>query len=107
MDVHDRSTPRALVHPVSGNCQFGLRADGDSFVFFARGVDRVSRLQPFDDTTFEGGRQCWMGMMERLLRSIVAHGGSGRLRGTRGEVFSRRCDWHGDIQDLLSPRFQV
>jgi len=68
-------SPRADAHPVSGHREFGVRRDGEAWVFYTRGADR-STHGIGETLVFAGADHLWRSLQSRLTEWINANGGS-------------------------------
>lgn len=78
-------------HPVSGNRQFGIKRDGNTWVFYTRGSDRATGLPYYlgSNTIFTNADQLW----QSLQRSITNFVNNPRYGGTENNAQIEPRDW--------------
>ncbi|WP_424830339.1 hypothetical protein [Ruegeria sp.] len=64
-------------HPVAGNREFLLQANGDgSHSFIIRAADRAYDHTPTEATVLDGAKDCWRAFQGRLVAFVNSGGGS-------------------------------
>jgi len=106
--------PLYLKHPVSGNRDFGIRPNNGSFVFYTRGVDRmttwdVATFQYLHDNAnsiiagpYDKGDELWSSFQRKLADFINSNGGSAGV----GNPEILRPDWDR-VKEVLEGRQPV
>jgi len=95
--IHD---PWNFSHPVSGNRQFGYQTDGNKYIFFTRGADRITTstdefigkiLAGFDENPiqFEKADELWKSFQMGIIKYVNENGGRAEL----GKIITNRPNW--------------
>jgi hypothetical protein len=76
-------------HPVTGNREFGIRPQGDGYVFYTRGADISSGFLESQVTGFTYGKgdELWRSLQERVATWIRSNGGDATVQAKQGGVY--------------------
>ena len=80
-------------HPVSGTRQFGLRRDGNNWVFYVRAADRPTTFAEYGGSpfVFSGADKYWDYFQTKLIEFVVRNDGVAERRMDR--EWSKRYNW--------------
>lgn len=81
-------------HPVSGHREFGVRRDGDAWIFYTRGVDRWTGGVG-ESIAFAAADRLWRSFQIKLVEWINGHGGAASVV----QRFSER--FHPEVVRIL------
>lgn len=76
-------------HPVSGHREFGIRPDGDGFVFFTRAADRATDGIA-ETVVWAGANHLWQSLQRKVTDYINSHGGAASILPHFSERFHPR-----------------
>lgn len=76
-------------HPVSGHREFGIRPDGDGFIFFTRAADRATDGIA-ETVVWAGANHLWQSLQRKVTDYVNSHGGAASILPHFSERFHPR-----------------